>query len=603
MQISRNILIIGTGAVLVAVGYGIYKNAIDSESTSEIEKEIRVCEVRTDSISDSISTSGVLEPVSYVTVSSEISGIVSGVMFDMGDAVSKDDIIVELSHAESDTRVAQAAASVDMYQSQIDAQIAGPSDERKRQAQDAIAQAEAALAAVESQLMLVKNQATASVEQARLDMENALTAQSSGVDLNALQTEQAYSSAVSAARQGITAAKQGMVTVSDLQIVYPDWSGQRGVSVSQLKGDALEMLFDESSTGNWAGQYVASLNGGLHEIFSSAHIVSEYEYDALDALFGETILGIEKAKMSAEAMYAVVMSSANKTTSDINSITMTVSNIDTALTDLAAARNAAQQSVIDSESGNETKDVLKSKAERAYADAQAQAHATINQAEETVRLRESALAETKSAYDALVAKPRDVDLAALRASLRSAQASYARAVAERNKAFIRAPFDGIVGDTFVDAGSYISAYTSVASVLNDSSWKIDARISDSYANEVSVNDAVSATVSESGEIYEGYISRVSPEVNADSKTVPIEIILPELPDSIKAGIYATVAIHVSETKNTISVPHACVGYDFDGAFAVTESGNEMRLNILEYDSDGAIVRTDIPLEERLRKIE
>ena len=61
-----------------------------------------------------------------------------------------------------------------------------------------------------------------------------------------------------------------------------------------------------------------------------------------------------------------------------------------------------------------------------------------------LKAAESAYLAQKSAYESLVAKPRDVDLEGLKASINQAGASYQLIKTQRDNAFIKAPFDGTI---------------------------------------------------------------------------------------------------------------------------------------------------------------
>src|SRR3989339_258765 len=81
---------------------------------------------------------------------------------------------------------------------------------------------------------------------------------------------------------------------------------------------------------------------------------------------------------------------------------------------------------------------------------------------------EAAVAKAQATFDDAKNPPRDVDVASYKASVSSAQASLAQAVANRDKAIIKAPVDGVIGKVLPKVGEYVSLTDSIIKLVSDS---------------------------------------------------------------------------------------------------------------------------------------
>jgi len=81
---------------------------------------------------------------------------------------------------------------------------------------------------------------------------------------------------------------------------------------------------------------------------------------------------------------------------------------------------------------------------------------------------DAAVAKAQATFDDAKSPPRDVDVASYRALVSSAQASLYQAVANRDKAIIKAPVDGVIGKIGPKVGEYVSLTDSIIKLVSDS---------------------------------------------------------------------------------------------------------------------------------------
>lgn len=161
------------------------------------------------------------------------------------------------------------------------------------------------------------------------------------------------------------------------------------------------------------------------------------------------------------------------------------------------------------------------------------------------------------------------------------QAQQARARLERLEArledtIIRAPFAGVLDERYVEVGTSVSSGTRVALLVDLRPAEVEAGVPERYADDVSVGDSATVTIpSLGGEVYRGTLSYVGATVNPDSRTLPVEVRLPNPEGRMKPETVAEVSLVRKTWDEAITVPQDAVLRTGDGfAVYVVESGDE-----------------------------
>jgi RND family efflux transporter MFP subunit len=124
---------------------------------------------------------------------------------------------------------------------------------------------------------------------------------------------------------------------------------------------------------------------------------------------------------------------------------------------------------------------------------------------------------------------------------------------------VRAPFAGVVGQRLVSVGDYVSRGTKVASVLRTTPLRVQLTVPEQYSAEVAVGRAVAFEVDASpGKTFEGQVRYVSPALEASSRTLIVEAVVPNDAGALKPGSFATARIEQATRSPGILVPAAAV---------------------------------------------
>lgn len=168
---------------------------------------------------------------------------------------------------------------------------------------------------------------------------------------------------------------------------------------------------------------------------------------------------------------------------------------------------------------------------------------------------------------------------------------------------VRAPFAGVVGERMVSVGDYVTRGMKVASVLRTSPLRLQLTVPQQYSVEVGVGRAVSLEVDTApGKTSTGVVRYVSPALQADSRTLIVEAVVPNDDGALKPGSFATARIEQESKKPGILVPAAAVRTiaGVSRVFVVATDRAEERLVTLGQAVDDLVeITTGLRKDERV----
>jgi RND family efflux transporter MFP subunit len=120
---------------------------------------------------------------------------------------------------------------------------------------------------------------------------------------------------------------------------------------------------------------------------------------------------------------------------------------------------------------------------------------------------------------------------------------------------VRAPFAGVVGERLVSVGDYVSRGTKVASVLRTNPLRVQLTVPEQYSADVAVGRSVTFEVDASpGQKFTGQVRYVSPALEANSRTLVVEAVVPNDTGALKPGSFATALIEQGSRSPGILTP-------------------------------------------------
>ena len=191
----------------------------------------------------------------------------------------------------------------------------------------------------------------------------------------------------------------------------------------------------------------------------------------------------------------------------------------------------------------------------------------------------------------LVAK-QDLDNA--EATLKVAKANYDLAKTRRDYARITAPFPGYVTRRYLDAGAAITANNATLFTLMDlDAVKIVVSVLEKDIPVLRLDTKALVTVDAyPGKQFQGTVRRFSEAVDLSTRTMPVQVDIPNPEHLLKPGMFATVTIIVEEHAHAITVPTTALLKDEKGAylFSVSEDTAHRKDVLLGIEQNG---RTEI----------
>ncbi len=169
--------------------------------------------------------------------------------------------------------------------------------------------------------------------------------------------------------------------------------------------------------------------------------------------------------------------------------------------------------------------------------------------QEEIQARESALRVAEARYAAaLNAVQEQIALLKLR------RAELAMAVQNRTDATLRAPFVGVIQETYVAPGSYLSVGQQVAALVRTNPLRFRAGVPERSAVGVTVGQPLSITLEGQAKPVQARISRISPALDVSSRSLVIEADIENGTGRLRTGLFAEAEILVDSDQQALAVP-------------------------------------------------
>jgi membrane fusion protein (multidrug efflux system) len=180
----------------------------------------------------------------------------------------------------------------------------------------------------------------------------------------------------------------------------------------------------------------------------------------------------------------------------------------------------------------------------------------------------------KQLFEKKLASKQDVDNA--EAAMKVAKANYDAASTHLSYAHIVAPFNGFVTRRFLDAGALVNASTSTLfTMMYLDSVKIIVYVPEKDLSQMyHVRTAKVTLDALPDQEFTGFVSRFSEAVDLTTRTMPIEVDIPNHSRIIKPGMFATISFIVSERHDALTLSSDDLLKDDNGYFVFISDGTK-----------------------------
>ncbi len=189
---------------------------------------------------------------------------------------------------------------------------------------------------------------------------------------------------------------------------------------------------------------------------------------------------------------------------------------------------------------------------------------------------------TKQLFGKNLASKQDVDNT--EASMKVAKANFDAAATHLSYAHIVAPFNGFVTRRFLDVGALVNASTSTLfTMMYLDLVKIIVYVPEKDLSQMyHVKTAKVMLDALPNQEFTGFVSRFSEAVDLTTRTMPIEVDIPNHSRIIKPGMFATISFIVSERNNALTLSSDDLLKDDNGYFVFISDGikaHQVRIKI------------------------
>ena len=146
-------------------------------------------------------------------------------------------------------------------------------------------------------------------------------------------------------------------------------------------------------------------------------------------------------------------------------------------------------------------------------------------------------------------------------------------------AAIRAPFAGLIGERFVNAGEYVQAQTKVVHLLELDPLRLELTVAEQDIGAIQQGQAVQFNVATFPDRkFEGMIRYVGPAVRAQTRDLVVEAVVPNKAKELRPGMFATAQVRVGEQTLPV-IPRRALRSDevTDRVFVFTNGHLEERI--------------------------
>jgi membrane fusion protein (multidrug efflux system) len=197
-------------------------------------------------------------------------------------------------------------------------------------------------------------------------------------------------------------------------------------------------------------------------------------------------------------------------------------------------------------------------------------------------LAEQALRRTQELIAQNASSPADLEQA--EASARVAQAQLDLRELRLERAVVRAPFSGLVGQRFVSLGDYVTSSTRLVTLQTVDPQRAVFQVPERYAQRLRVGQTVAFNVAALPEVeFTGVVDFVDPLVQLPARTILVKATVRNPRRDLKAGMFIEARLETESRPDAVIVPEDAVlplsGADFVWVIAPEETATRRQVDL------------------------
>ncbi|GGG36995.1 efflux RND transporter periplasmic adaptor subunit [Hymenobacter glacieicola] len=159
--------------------------------------------------------------------------------------------------------------------------------------------------------------------------------------------------------------------------------------------------------------------------------------------------------------------------------------------------------------------------------------------------------------------------------LLTAQADLQTLRASLAKAYVRAPFSGVLGLTTATVGTYVSPGAEITTLSKVKPVKINFTVPSRFSNLVRTGDPITITDEASNKKYEAKVYALDPQIDPVSRTQTVRARYSNSSNELRPGAFVKVNLQLGETSSALQVPTEAVIPEANSYSVYTVQGGKM----------------------------
>ncbi|MBD3311530.1 MAG: efflux RND transporter periplasmic adaptor subunit [Candidatus Magasanikbacteria bacterium] len=399
-------------------------------------------------LSQTVDATGNVESADEIDLKFETAGKIGQIYVNINDEVKKDDKLAELELGEYNARIAQARASVSKAYANLSKELAGSTDEYIATLEAKLKQAEANLTQIQAKYDNAIKSAQADVQTAEENLqlsvggENSLIVQDSYDDMVALlQTTQST----------LTNALREADNILGIDNTYADDDFEEILSALDLS---------KLKTAN--AKYLTTKDAKEDADYSINPLSTLSDNESIDTAVDITEQALVEMRDLLSSVSEVLDNTipvGGLTQTELDTMKSTIQTARSNITSKYASLLDQKQAIESAKNSYDTYKIAYDSAVTTLENTRIQAGADIAAYQALVDQAQAGLNDAKN-------PPRDVDVAGYRAALWEAQANLNQIIANRDKAILKAPLDGVVGKIDAKVGELVTSQDVVMKLIS-----------------------------------------------------------------------------------------------------------------------------------------
>lgn len=546
-------IVLIVGLVLAGIVYGKVKGG-------QTQPQYETAKVERGTLSQTVDATGNVESSNELDLRFEASGKVAQIYKQVGQAVKKGEVIMQLDLSELGARVAQASASVAKAQASLDKLLAGQTDNYLISLKAKVDQAQANLEQTKANYDDQIANAEAAVNTAKVDLDLSTGGADSKIVDNAYDDMLALLNSI---QNTLSTALTGADNVLgiDNTLANDDFEDV----LSALNTTKLSIANDK-----YYSAKVAKL-GADTQINSLSKLSVHEKIDLATGAAGEALLVMK------ELMFA--MTEVLDNTTPIGELIQSeLSTLKTEIQTNFTAVNTKYSSLVDEQQAIESAKNSYTSYRIAYDKAVANLENLKKKKTADIAAYQSLFEQAESNYNDAKNPPRAEDVASYEASLAETKAGLSQAAANLNKARIVAPVDGVIGKVDAKLGQYVSSQDSVVKLVSPH-FEVKVDIPETDIVKVSLGNEAQITLDAFGDDlkFKGIVTEIEigETIIQDVVYYTVTLSIDDDEHQILNGMTANVMFYTERKDDVLYIPSRAVRTD--------DSGNK-NVRVLENDS-------------------